>query len=75
MSPADLCKAKGGVWDGNSCQHQPNQAEQCRKRGGVWDGKKCLSPADLCKAKGWTCDGKSCKPPVPRLVPRNAVPR
>jgi hypothetical protein len=41
----------------------------------VWDGKNCLSPADLCKAKGWTWDGKSCKPPVPSLVPRNAVPR
>ena len=69
------CKAKGGVWDGKSCQPKSDPAVDCRKNGGIWNGRTCLNPADACKARGWNWDGKSCKPPVPNLVPRTMIPR
>ena len=75
LSPADLCKAKGGVWDGKSCQPKSDPAVDCRKNGGIWNGRTCLNPADACKARGWNWDGKSCKPLVPNLVPRTMIPR
>ena len=51
LTPEDLCKAKGGAWDGKSCQPpgastvpQANPAEDCRNKGG-YVGRQALPAA------------------------------
>jgi hypothetical protein len=39
LNPAEICKNKGGIWDGKQCQPPVNPAVECRKKGGVWEGK------------------------------------
>jgi hypothetical protein len=46
QSPAELCKQRGGVWDGSKCQPKTNPADECKKKGGTWDGKRCLPKTD-----------------------------
>ena len=73
QSPAELCKQKGGIWDGSKCQPKTNPADECKKKGGTWDGKRCLpktgrptltapggSPAEQCRKAGKFWDGKQC---------------
>ena len=60
QSPAELCKKRGGVWEGG-------------KKGGTWDGQRCVpktgrptlsapdaSPAEQCRKAGKFWDGKQC---------------
>jgi methylmalonyl-CoA mutase N-terminal domain/subunit len=51
-------KAKGGAWDGKTCQQpgastvpQTNPADECRNKGGVWDGKRCRLPGNAPRFK------------------------
>ena len=74
LNPAEICKNKGGIWDGKQCQPPVNPAVECRKKGGVWDGKTCrpkADPAAECKWKGGTWDGKQC---LPKTTPGLTTP-